>query len=142
MIIENIRNIAIGIGVMVLVPLITHVGIKLIIKEPAHLTYQQRQAKDQAVLQKYESENKEFKKYYFYIAAIVGIIAIIVGIIVPIPFLGMGFILGGVICLASAYLGYWGELALLVKFISLLAALILLILASFKFVRTDQQNAH
>lgn len=140
MFIENVRNIAIGIAVMILVPSITHVGIKLIVQEPDHLSYQERQTKDPETLKKYDLENTVFKKYYFYISAIVGIITIIAGIIIPIPFLGMGFILGGVICLANAYLGYWDQLALLIKFISLLAALILLIIASFRFVKSDQQR--
>lgn len=137
--IENIRNMAIGIGVIILLPLILHVGVRLVVHEPshpnigsfAHESEEYRATK----MQEYKSEQKIYEKYYFYIAVVVGIVAIIAGVITPMPFLGMGFILGGVVCLVNGYFRYWDEMNDLIKFISLLLALILLIISSYRFVR-------
>lgn len=138
MIIENIRNMAIGIGVVILLPLILHVGVRLVVKEPSrphtrNLSYESEEY--QTLNQKYQSEQKIYEKYYFYIATVVGIVTIIAGVLTPMPFLGMGFILGGIVCLAHGYFRYWDEMHDLVKFISLLLALILLIISSYRFVR-------
>ena len=138
MIIENIRNIAIGIAVIILLPLILHVGVRLVVNEPSYpkLSGYAHESKEyQIMLQEYDSELKIYTKHYFYIATVVGIIAIIAGLITPIPFLGMGFILGGVACLTHGYVIYWDKIHDLVKFISLLLALILLILSSYKVAR-------
>ncbi len=84
-------------------------------------------------------DNEEFEKYYFYVTDGVGVAAILSGVITPMPFLGMGFILGGVFCLVAAYFKYWDELNDWVKFASLIFALIILILGSFKFVRVGKK---
>ena len=141
MIIENIRNLAIGIGIMILLPLMVHVGIRLIVKEPLypqvdHNKYESEEYK--SALQQYKVEKKSFEKYYFYIAAIIGIVFLIAGVLTPLPFLGMGFILGGIFCLVIGYFRYWDELSDLLKFISLLLAFILLIFSSFKFVKNKK----
>jgi len=150
MFMENIRNIAIGIGIMILLPLITQVGARLIMKEPAYphtshyaqaeMTQEERQQnvlKHEQEMEQYQLALKEFEKYYFYITTVVGIIALIAGTFIQIPFLGMGFILGGVLCIVFGYLSYWQELNHWIKFASLLMALLLLILASFRFARVS-----
>ncbi len=128
--VENIRNISIGIGIMILLPLMTHVGTRLIIKDPPRSSYNSPV---------YKLEQKKFAKYYFYVTTVVGIAAIAAGIVSPLPFLGMGFILGGVFCITAGYFRYWDELNDLIKFISLLIALVLLVVSSFKFIRVDKK---
>ena len=136
--IENIRNIAIGVGVMILLPLLTHVGVRLIIKEPVLPADHYVSPSSKASLQ-YQADKKEFDKYHFYITTGVGIAAVALGIIVNPPFLGMGLILGGVSCLVMGYFNYWDKLNDVIKFISLLLALLILIFSSFKFVRTGKK---
>ena len=142
---ENIRNISIGIAVMLLLPPITFVGTRLIIKEPSYPSsydkgenyYKSEEYKTE--LASYQKGKKDFNKYFFYVSSVVGLMAIIAGaFVVPIPFLGMGFILGGTFCLISGYFFYWDSLNDIFKFISLLVALLILIISSFKLIKTKK----
>lgn len=137
--IQNVKNMAIGIGIMILLPLLTNVGTQLVIKKPSFVSYtysgdstEHKEARD-----KYELENNRFATNYFYIASSVGIVSIIIGVIAPAA-LGMGFVLGGVFSLVLGYVAAWDVLSDLFKFITLLVALILLVLGSFKMIKLDK----
>ncbi len=119
--IQSVKNMAIGIGIMILVPLVTDVGIRLVIEKPSS---------------PYSAGSKKYETNYFYIASSVGIVSIIVGVIAPAA-LGMGFVLGGVFSLVLGYVTAWDVISDLFKFITLLIALILLVLGSFKMIKTD-----
>lgn len=128
---------AIGIGIMILVPLVTNVGTELIFKRPSFDwdaypadSKEYKDAKDQ-----YESENRRYKTNYFYVTSSVGIVSIIVGIIAPAT-LGMGFVLGGVFSLVLGYMTAWDVLSDVFKFMTLLVALILLVLGSFRIIKS------
>ena len=137
--IQNVKNMAIGIGIMILVPLVTDVGIRLVIKKPSFdwnaYPVDSKEYKD--ARDKYELENNRYKTNYFYIASSVGIVSIIVGVIAPTT-LGMGFVLGGVFSLLLGYVAAWNVLSDVFKFITLLIALILLVLGSFKMIKLDK----
>ncbi len=86
---------------------------------------------------RHESESKRYRTNYFYIASSVGIASIIVGVIAPAT-LGMGFVLGGVFSLVLGYVAAWDVLSDIIKFITLLIALMLLILGSFKMLKSEK----
>ena len=126
--VENIRNVSIGIAVMILLPFTCHVGIELFLQpERARTDY----------LNWYKSAEREtYDKHYFVSMFIAGFVAILLGtFVVPIPSLGMGFILGGSFALIASYTSYWAKLAEIYRFISLIAALFLLIFSSFWLMR-------
>lgn len=139
---ENMRNSVIGFAIAFLLPLTVYVGTRLILN-PVYPTLKHA-AKDDAAAREenkikkenYEKEHEKFRQYYFYSSAFVGLLSLFLAVfIIPIPFLSMGFILGGTFCLLSAYMYYWNDLNNLVKFVSLLAALFVLIIASFRFTK-------
>lgn len=110
MIFEQIRNSAITIGITILLPLTIHMGLALFnITPPLDL--------------------------YFYITAVIGVIAIIIGTIIQNSYLGAGLILGGTICLLYGYIVHWSNISDTFKFISFLIALVVLIIGSFKFMK-------
>ena len=137
--VETILNISIGITIMILLPLTVHVGTRLVVKEPSwsmmsglkygSSEYQEKQ-------KEYDVLKKEFDKHHFWATTIVGLAALIAGVLViPVPFVAMGFVLGGAVCLAKGYLFYWNQISDIFKFISLILALLVLTLGSFRMVR-------
>lgn len=144
---ETVRNASIGIAVMILLPTITYVGTRLLIKEPSYPSHVGQDSEKyykseeyKIKMADYQNRKENFSKYYFYVSSVVGLLTIIAGaFVVPIPFLGMGFILGGTFCLMSGYFWYWDELDDIFKFISLIIALLILIISSFKLIKTKRK---
>jgi hypothetical protein len=134
MLIKNIKNIALGIGIMILLPIITNVGTRLIVKYPNYSKIDKSYTRES-----YRSDMQKFNKYHFYTHATTGIVAIFIGVVAPIPFLSMGLVLGGVFCLVGGYFSYWNEIGDLIKFISLLIALLLLVFSSFKLAKIKKK---
>lgn len=142
---EGIRNLAIGLGVMILLPMAVRVGTRLIIKGPSweERSDLKKQLKEKKISKKefeaqeeeYDTRRKAYEQYLFYISTISGVAAIAAGAMVAVPFLGMGLILGGVICLSLGYWDYWHHLDDTFKFISLILALIILIGAGYRVMR-------
>ena len=137
---ENIRNIAIGLGIMVLYPMIIHVGTRLVVKEPRWSELYE--LKDKVSSREYKEKEKELKqqrkeyeKYYFYTSSIAGLVAIAAGTAIAVPFLGMGLIFGGVICLSTGYFSYWHELSDLFKLASLVLAFLILLGSGYGVMR-------
>lgn len=140
---ETVRNASIGIAVMILLPTITYVGTRLLFKEPSYPIYADRnEPQYKTQVENYYKGRQDFNKYYFYVSSIIGLLAIIAGaFVVPIPFLGMGFILGGTFCLIGGYYYHWSGLTDMFKFISLLVALFVLVMSSFKLANTKTKRA-
>ena len=125
----QIRDVAIGIALMILIPFTTNVGIKLMLEKPETSSW----SKD-LLKRKTPSELQASRQQYFYTSVAVGIGSLIIGsFLVPVASLAMGFILGGAITLISGYTMYWSDLNDFMKFSSLLLALIILIFASLRF---------
>lgn len=71
---------------------------------------------------------------YFYLALIAGIIAIVLGNFFFNQYLSLmiGLSLGGLFTLIHGYIAYWSQFDLILKFISLLAILVLLLFIAIK----------
>ena len=137
--IESIRNISIGLGVMIILPLVTHVGVDVIFKDHPHV-YRGSYKQDSKEYIEYTKKQEEFNEKHFYANVSVGIAAIVAGIIIEPPFLGMGLILGGVFCLSIGYLAHWSIISDIIKLLSLLAALVILILSGLRFSKGKKQK--
>ena len=71
---------------------------------------------------------KEFNKHLFYVAAPTGILAIAIGLILPIPGIASGMMCSGLLTLVYGYCTYWKDLPIRIRFVSLLGGLILFVI--------------
>ena len=139
----TLRNLSIGFAIMILLPTIVYVGTRVAVKEAV---YPKQKYSDEpgpmritnseygTELAAYKASQSNFQKAYFYTSGVIGLIALILGaFIIPIPFLSLGFIMGGTFCLIGSYFMYWSILNNIIKLISLILALILLIIGGIKF---------
>lgn len=150
---EGIRTAALAFGIALLIPLTSYYGIQVINPAPKHPTASAEAPEypgydaSKEELNEYDIKNRPFKEEYnkrvkeyrnllksyrnsyFYMSFCIGILIIIIGaIIVPTDALGTGFIIGGIITLIQGYAFVWGEITDLIKFISLISALLLFFL--------------
>lgn len=105
---ENMRNIALGIGIALILPITMHYGFSVF---------------------------EVAEKSYFIGAIIVGLLAIAAGVVTRLGFVGFGAILGGVFCVISGYSYYWPRLTDMIRFVSLLIFLVVMVAASYYSVR-------
>ncbi|HLB94307.1 MAG TPA: hypothetical protein VJJ81_03585 [Candidatus Babeliales bacterium] len=150
----TLRNLSIGFAIMILLPTIAYVGTRVAVKEVAYPRHTPIQAKFgapitqtktdseyQAELAAYNESRSNFQKAYFYTSGIIGLLALILGaFVIPIPFLSLGFIMGGTFCLIGSYFMYWDILNNIIKLISLILALILLIIGGIRLARTEKET--
>lgn len=83
----------------------------------------------------YQEQMKPYERTFFIISSLAGLLALLIGAFARIPFLGFGFIMSGVFTLTMGYVSYWGRLHDILKFISLLGAILLIIAISFYMMR-------
>lgn len=146
----TLRNLSIGFAIMILLPTIAYVGTRVAVKEvayPSHTLPKQpgqlisANSEYQAELATYNESRSNFQKAYFYTSGIIGLLALILGaFVIPIPFLSLGFIMGGTFCLIGSYFMYWDILNNIIKLISLILALILLIIGGIRLARTENET--
>jgi len=82
---------------------------------------------------KYDLLRKRHENYAFVIYTIVGIASLVAGAYMKITFLGLGFILGGIASLTTGYVFFWNRLHDILKFISLLIALVIIIATGYRW---------
>lgn len=86
----------------------------------------------------YQEQMQPYEKTFFMVSSIAGLLALLIGAFSGIPFLGFGFIMSGVFTLTMGYVSYWGRLHDILKFISLLGAIVLIIAISFYMMRKNK----
>lgn len=151
------KKFALGFGIAVLLPMLVHYGVSTFSPPPNWQDYELReypkrldrasleeQAKleeEQAQLWKAREEhNKRFQRHLFFVAAPIGIAAIIVGSLLAVQAIGTGLMFGGIFTLVDGYLSYWSELLNWMKFVSILVAFIILIFIGYrKFAGPDKK---
>lgn len=104
-----LKKIAVGFGIAVILPTLVYYGINCFCVKPE-------------------------PQHFFVVGLAVGVAAIIGGFLVKIDAVGVGCILGGIFTLMEGYGSYWYLLSKQMKFTSLLAAFIaLIVMAILKF---------
>jgi len=152
-----VRELVLALGVAVLIPLIAYYGTIIFHPQPEYTfergailwseatTQEEKalkeaeQAKENAALAEYKSEKLQFNKTYFFVCLAIAFIAIITGMFLPMVALGSGFILGGFITLITGYISYWGALHTIIKLGSLVAALVFIMLISYRRFTTKAE---
>ena|SRR3989338_4145933 len=137
------KKFGFGFGIAIILPMLVHYGVSTFSPAPKWETsytsnyyqYQNATPEEKEKLQiednkrqeKYRQHRKTFERHLFYVAAPVGVAAIIVGAGLTVQAVGAGLIFGGIFTLIDGYCWYWSELQDWMRFLSLLMAFIVLI---------------
>ncbi len=139
-----VRNIAIGLAIMILLPITVAVGVDVFNPKPEQSQFalpSSESLKDGEPVIDQEAYGKALtthRKIFFYTSDLLGLLFIAVGSFIQIPFIGLGFILGGSISLIVGYASYWNMLNKIMQLISLLIALALLAFSAYWQSRKKQ----
>jgi hypothetical protein len=140
-----IRKILTGLGIAIILPLLVHYGVSSIVPSPNTGMYQIEKfyssgqaaktpakttvhKKHPEAPKKISSDHRRFRIYLFAVAVPVGLVAIIIGSLVPIMSIGQGLIFGGILTIVDGYAYNWVQMFDWFKFLSLLVALVVIIL--------------
>ena len=143
------KKFALGFGIAVILPMLVHYGVSTFIPAPkwedrySHYRYQNYQnasSEEKAKIDKerqeaekiWKEKEKIFQRHLFFVAVPIGIAAIIIGALSSIQAIGTGLMFGGIFTLMDGYICYWSELQDWMRFLSLLAAFIVLIFIGYR----------
>lgn len=142
------KKFALGFGIAIILPLLVHYGVSTFSPAPnwqdykpySYQKYQNATAvekekmekEDEEKQQRLRQEEKVFQKHLFFVTVPVGIASIIIGAILTIQAIGTGLMFGGIFCITEGYFCYWSELQDWMRFLSLLAAFIVLIFVGYR----------
>ena len=138
------KKFALAFGIAVVFPAMIHYAVSSFSPEPRWSDYHttalidrnstEYQKQDTA----YRAAEKAFAQHLFFVAVPLGLITIIVGAFLPIPAIGTGLMFGGIFSVVDGYYNYWSELSALWKFLSLLAAFIVLLVVGYKKLEANE----
>ncbi len=80
----------------------------------------------------YRAAERTFEKHLFAVAVPLGLITLVVGAFLSVPAIGTGLMFGGIFSVTDGYFNYWSELSAQLKFFSLLAAFIVLLIVGYR----------
>jgi hypothetical protein len=132
------KKFALAFGIAVVFPAMIHYGVSTFSLEPRWLDYHVASLIDSnsAEYQKkdveYRAAERTFEKHLFAIAVPLGLITIIVGAFLALPAIASGLMFGGIFSVCDGYFNYWSELSAQLKFCSLLAAFIVLLVVGYR----------
>ena len=132
------KKFALAFGIAVVFPAMIHYGVSTFSPEPRwqdyHVTplinsnsveYQKKDAE-------YRATEKVFEKHLFAVAVPLGLVTVIVGAFLAVAAIGTGLMFGGIFSVCDGYFNYWSELSAQMKFSSLLAAFIVLLIVGYR----------
>lgn len=149
------KKFAVGFGIAVILPMLIHYGVSTFSPCPRledyqtenyYLRIQSASPEEKARLEeerreayrKYEGHRKHFERRLFFVAMPVGILAIIAGSMAAVQAVGTGLMFGGIFTLGDGYFWYWSALPDWLRFLSLLAAFIVLIFIGYHKLTVEQ----
>jgi len=143
------KKFALGFGIAIIFPMMMHYGVSTFAPQPKWEDYQVRdyyvrhehatasekealEAEQNKLNQEYKKQDAEFQKTLFFVVVPAGIIAIVVGSFMQVQAIGTGLMFGGIFSVCDGYINYWSELSDALRFISLLAAFVVLLFVGYK----------
>ena len=143
------KKIALGFGIAIVLPMLIHYGVATFYPEPRPEDYRlspetnalrHGSASDQANFEEEQSRKgdelaaaeAQFERRLFAMAVPLGLVAVLVGTFVRTQATGTGLMFGGIFSVCDGYFNYWEYLSASFKFVSLLAAFILLIFIGYR----------
>lgn len=138
------KKFALAFGIAVVFPAMIHCGVSIFSPQPRWQDYTVAPMidRDSGEWQKKETERraaeKVFQKHLFAVAVPLGLVAIIAGAFFLTPAIGAGLMFGGIFSVCDGYFNYWSELSATLKFLSLLAAFIVLIVVGYRKIERKE----
>jgi len=143
------KKFALGFGIAIILPMLVHYGVSTFSPAPKwqdryetnyYQKYQNATPEEKAKLDKerdarekrWREQEKIFQKHLFFVAVPIGITTIILGAVSSIQAIGTGLMFGGIFTLVDGYCWYWSELQDWMRFLSLLAAFVVLIFIGYR----------
>jgi hypothetical protein len=131
------KKFALAFGIAVVFPAMIHYGVSTFSPEPRWQDYHvtplidSNSAEYQKKDAEYRTAEKVFEKHLFAVAVPLGLITVIAGAFLSAPAVGTGLMFGGIFSVSDGYFNYWSELSAQLKFSSLLAAFIVLLVVGY-----------
>ncbi len=143
------KKFALGFGIAIILPMLVHFGVSTFSPRPKWQDYQvedyyqkyekatpegKASLKEESARlgKKRRTDEKRFARHLFFVAVPVGLTAIILGSAAAIQAIGTGLMFGGIFTLVDGYAWYWSQLQDWMRFLSLLAAFIVLIFIGYR----------
>ena len=143
------KKFALGFAIAVVLPMMVYYGVSSVSPPPDWEQYtienyyerhQRASSEEQQRLEaqkseretKWREEFRGFQQHLFFTAIPVGMLAIVIGVFLPVPTVGTGLMFGGILNICVGYFGYWTELSAVARFLSLVIAFVILIFVGYK----------
>lgn len=139
-------QLVIGIGIALLFPMLIATGVAVIKAppKPSRRTNLQAEASEEIKLANREQIAREqdalrlarveYAKILFTVMAPAGLAALLGGYLIGVNAIGIGLLTGGILCMVYGYAGYWMELPQVMRFVSLLAGLLMLLFIGIRYL--------
>jgi hypothetical protein len=139
------RQLVIGFGIAIIFPMLVYYGVSTIYHAPRWQAYfdnlppfgttpEERRTREEAQRAKqaqYRTAAQSFARVLVLIATPLGVAAILIGAFLTPYWLGTGLILGGILTVGSGYYFYWQYLEDWLRFVSLLAGFVVLLVVGY-----------
>jgi hypothetical protein len=132
------KKFALAFGIAVIFPAMIHFGVSTFSPEPRWQDYHVTPLIDSNSAEytkkhaEYRAAEKVFEKHLFAVAVPLGLITVVVGAFLTVPAIGTGLMFGGIFSVCDGYFNHWSELSAQLKFFSLLAAFIVLLVVGYR----------
>jgi hypothetical protein len=134
------KKIALGFGLAIIFPMMIHYGVSTFTPKPKYENWEEvKEFNEKATTEEKKQKEKErqtaeklFEKHLYMVAVPLGLAAILFGAFSRVQSIGSGLMIGGIFSITDGYINYWTELADWMRFLSLVAAFIVLMLVGYK----------
>jgi hypothetical protein len=140
------KKFALAFGIAVVFPAMIHSGVSIFYAPPRweDYTVAPGTAPGADEWKKKQTERraaeKVFENHLFAVAVPLGLIAIIAGAFFLSPAIGTGLMFGGVFSVCDGYISCWSELSPTLRFLSLLAVFVVLLLVGYRRIERKEIN--
>ena len=150
------KKFALAFGIAVVFPAMIHYGVSTFSHKPKWPDYmpvaltaqnstpeerQRREAEYARRQAEYRAAEKRFETHLFAVAVPVGLAALLTGTFLRAQATGTGLMFGGLFSVADGYFNYWSELSDALKFGSMLAAFLVLLVVGYAKLEGKQSAA-
>jgi hypothetical protein len=139
-------QLVIGVGIALLFPLLVYTGVAAIKAPPkpsdctnlksgdSDAVKQHNEAQIRWEREQLQQARTEYAGILFSVMAPAGLAAVVAGYFIGVNAIGIGLLTGGILCLVFGYGGYWEALSQPVKFVSILAGLLMLLFIGIRYI--------
>jgi hypothetical protein len=131
------KKFALAFGIAVVLPAMIHNGVESFFPQPRWQDYtvspliDRNSSEYQLKEAVRRAAERLFEKRLFAVAVPLGLAAMIAGSVLALPAVGTGLMFGGIFSVCDGYINSWSELSPQLRFFSLLAAFVVLVVVGF-----------